>query len=230
MHLLVINPNSSHQMTQDIKDAVMQAPGSDVEVDVVSMPDSPEVLESYRDYTKAAASMIAFIESGKADGYNGVLIACFGDPGLAACKELLDVPCIGIAEAAMSRALLLGGRFSILAASSKAAPMMDRLVDEYGMSARSAGTVSLRAPIKSFLGQPAALTGFVDQALTHGGLTCDVLIFGCAGMTELDAGELERKHGIAIIDPIVCGLSTLISLVVDGARVSRAGLYATQPG
>ncbi len=228
MRLLVVNPNSSGQMTQDIRrQATRVSPGT--EVDVICMPGSPEVLESYRDYALAAANMIGFIEGGNAKGYDGVLIACFGDPGLAACKELLDVPCIGIAEAAMARALLLGGRFSILAASTKAAPMMERLVDEYGLQARNAGTLSLGAPIKSFLGRPQALLGYVEKTLAREGAACDVLILGCAGMTELDAGELGRKHGIAVVDPITCGISTLVSLVTDGARTSRRGPYAKLP-
>ena len=230
MRILVINPNSSQRMTADIAATAKAAAPASVEVDVVRMPESPEVLESFADYTLAAAQMMGFVADSGAAGYDGVLVACFGDPGLYAMKELLDVPCIGIAEASLSRALLLGSRFSIIAASTKARPMMESLVDTYGLQARNAGTLTLNAPIESFLGNPQKLAALISNVLDAAESASDVLIYGCAGMTALTATELERERGLAVIDPVACGVSTLASLINDGAHTSRAGLYAKAAG
>ena len=226
MRILVINPNSSVQMTADIERSACAVAPVSVEVDTVRMPGSPEVLESYRDYAVAAEQMVRFLENGGAATYDGVLISCFGDPGLAACKELIEVPCIGIAEASMARAQLLGTRFSILAASDKASWMMNDLVCDYGLEARSAGSLSLGASIEEFLGDAGALRGLVGKTLAKQSAQADVLIYGCAGMCSLDVHALSRELGIEVIDPVACGVTTLIGLVADGVRVSRRGSYA----
>ncbi len=225
MRILVINPNSSARMTADIERSARAAAPAYVEVDTVCMPRSPEVLESYRDYAIAAEQMVRFLENGGAAAYDGVLISCFGDPGLAACKELVDVPCIGIAEASMARAQLLGARFSILAASDKASWMMNDLVCDYGLEARSAGSLSLGASIGGFLGDTGALRDLIDKALAKQPVQADVFIYGCAGMCSLDVRALSRELGAEVIDPVACGVTTLIGLVADGARVSRRGAY-----
>ena len=225
MRLLALNPNSSERMTADIARTASACALPGIEVNVVRMPGSPEVLESFADYTLAAAEMLAAVRRGAAEGYDGVLVCCFGDPGLWALKEELDVPVIGIAEAALSRALLLGGRFSVVAASAKARPMMEALVDGYGLASRNAGTVTLGAPIASFLGKPDRLAALVREALAREAPSADVLVLGCAGMTELSGSDVSWAGGRAVIDPVACGISTLSALVADGARVSRLGLF-----
>ena len=43
-----------------------------------------------------------------------MIISAFGDPGLHAAKELLDVPVVGVSEAAFLAAYMLGNRYSIV--------------------------------------------------------------------------------------------------------------------
>ena len=45
---------------------------------------------------------------------DAAIIAAFGDPGLAAARELFDFPVVGMAEAAILTAVQLGGRFAIV--------------------------------------------------------------------------------------------------------------------
>ena len=46
-------------------------------------------------------------------GHDAVIVAAFGDPGLAALREALPVPVLGLTESALASACLLGNRFSI---------------------------------------------------------------------------------------------------------------------
>jgi allantoin racemase len=52
--------------------------------------------------------LLAAIQRGEAAGADGYVIACFGDPGLDAAREVAAGPVIGIAEAAMQTASHLG--------------------------------------------------------------------------------------------------------------------------
>ena len=89
MNLLIVNPNTSDAMTEDIRRTVEQAKSPDVSVTVTGPDFGPEALESFYDYTLAAFGLCRLLEQ-KTEQYDGVLIACYGDPGLYAAKEICD--------------------------------------------------------------------------------------------------------------------------------------------
>lgn len=223
--LLIINPNSSKTMTEEIEKSVRDCSPEGFAVDVVRMSDSPETLESYGDYTLAGANMMRYIEENRriAEEYDGVLIACYGDPGLYALKEKLWVPVIGVAEASMSMALLLGYKFSIVAAVPKARAMMIQLTDSYGLSARLASVESLDLDILTFMNDPAALKAAFERcaraAIDKG---ADTVICGCAGMTMLQ--RMAGDFGVEVIDPVKAGVYALAALAEGGFHVSKQGL------
>ncbi len=223
--VLVINPNSSLKMTNDIKNT-LSCIQSDVTVEVIRMPNAPNVLESFTDYTLAGAQMIEYCRRNDMTVYDGILIACFGDPCLFALKEIIPVPVIGIAEAAFSRALLLGYQFSVLAASKKALPMMESLIDSYGLQSRNAGTLTLGMPIEEFLTKESELEKRLLKVIEKAKETqAEVVIYGCAGMTMISKKRIMEKTGIAVLDPILSGISTLLAIIGDGDDISEAGLY-----
>ena len=43
-----------------------------------------------------------------------MIISAFGDPGLHAAKEFLDVPVVGVSEAAFLAAYMLGNRYAVV--------------------------------------------------------------------------------------------------------------------
>src|SRR5258708_25897857 len=53
-----------------------------------------------------------------------VYLACFGDPGLAALKEVAPVPVVGMAEAAVEAACRLSRRFAIVTGGGARAPQL----------------------------------------------------------------------------------------------------------
>ncbi len=221
---LVVNPNTSAAMTEEIRrtaEAAFAAPWS---CQVVSAPGGPESLESWRDYALAAVAVLPLLEPlGPTDG---VVLACFGDPGLPALKEVCDAPVVGIAEAAMAQALLLGGRFGVLAGMDRAVSLMDALVQGYGLGARYAGTEPLSMRVLDLeadrAGTLAAMAAASGRLLRRG---ADVLLLGCAGLTGFRQ-ELAAAVGAPVIDPVEAGCRMLRALVESGLGTSRAGLYA----
>jgi allantoin racemase len=63
---------------------------------------------------------------------SGHVIACFGDPGLLAARELADKPVVGIAEAAMHMATLVATRFSIVTTLPRTLVIARHLLHQYG--------------------------------------------------------------------------------------------------
>lgn len=227
--ILIINPNSSQQMTEDIRHTVAYAQSADVSVEVVRMEGSPLVLESFSDYTLAGAQVIGYLNDLKVKGpfpYDGVLLACMGDPCLYGVKEACPVPLVGIAEAGIAVANLCGGKFSILASSAKAKPMMESMVQQYGMNDRMASVETFALPIEDFMKDRELLCRKVketaDSAANKG---AEVLLLGCAGMTMI-SDVLDDLTDIPAIDPIKAGVEMLLAMLRGGFKISRAGLYA----
>jgi len=223
--LLVINPNTSLEMTEQIRNTIQKISHKEHEV-ICKNPDiGPESLESFFEYSLATVGVLRVIaeEKGK---YDGILLACFGDPGLYAIKEVASVPIVGIAEASLSAALLLGQSFSILVALKKAVPMMENMVLNYGLSKRLASVEPLEI---SVLDLEKGRQQTIEKMLKVGKKAIDkgaeVLILGCAGMTGFST-VLEKELGVAVVDPIAVGYKVLESLVELNLNVSRCGIYA----
>ena len=228
MKILVINPNTSEHMTEDVRKTVERVKSSDVQVDVVHPDFGSESLESFYDYQLAAFGMFRSFGK-KLDEYDGVLVACYGDPGLYGMKEICKCPVIGIAEGSIALANLLGGKFAILAASKKAIPMMTNMVQQYGQNDRCAGVYALNMSVldaeedkeKSI----ATLIEVGRKAMENG---AEVLIPGCAGLTGISE-PVEKELGITVLDPVGSSYSVLETIVKQRLKISRAGLYQEPP-
>ena len=78
-----------------------------------------------------------------AEGADAAIIAAFGDPGLFAARELFDFPVVGMSEAAMLTACMLGGRFAIVTFAAALGPWFTDCVQAHGMKDRCAGVRTL---------------------------------------------------------------------------------------
>jgi allantoin racemase len=221
---LVINPNTSVAMSDGIRETAARVFPAPWACQVVNAPAGPESLESWRDYQLAGAAVLPLV--GRQPAPDGVVLACFGDPGLYALKEITPVPVVGIAEASISTALLVGGKFGILAAMTRAAPLMDAMVRAYGVEARYAGTVPLGMRVLDFEADPdATLDALVQAAGALAARGADVMLLGCAGLTGFTAA-LTQRVPLTIIDPVEAGCRMLKALVESGLNTSHMGLYS----
>ncbi|MFT8310801.1 MAG: aspartate/glutamate racemase family protein [Sporolactobacillus sp.] len=224
---LVVNPNTSASMTASIRAAVT-VPGTQDEVRVIHPDTGPESLESFYDYQIAAFETIKWVQNDQ-QTYDGILVACFGDPGLYALKEISTCPVVGIAEASFSTALLLGKTFSVIAALQKAVPMMSDLIGQYGLEKRCA---SIRALDRNVLDIDRDQDSIYKLFLTVCGHCVDdgaeVLILGCASMIGLKE-KLEACLHVPVIDPVGVGFEMLKMIAASGLSTSRAGLYQAPP-
>ncbi len=224
---LVINPNTSQSMTEDIGRTAARVFSPPWSCAVERAPSGPESLESWRDYALAAIDVLPLAAAG--EGRDGIVLACFGDPGLYALKQMARVPVVGIAEAAMSTALLAGGRFGILAGRDGSRPLMDSMVRTYGLEARYAGCESLSMPVLDFEADRPATLSRLEAACSRLALRgADVVILGCAGLTGY-RDELAGSLRVAAIDPVEAGCRMLKALVEGGLGTSRGGIYADPP-
>lgn len=226
MKIRVINPNTTLSMTDKISRAAraVAAPGTDVSA--VSPQSGASSIEDRVAGAIAALGICDEVKRGETEGVDGYIIACFGDPGVDMAREIARGPVIGMAEAAMRTAAVLGQGFSIVSMLERGRPILRGLVDGYGMTTRcrsirltgysalelETGNAARNAVIES-----ARLAVLEDGA--------DTILLGCGGMADL-VEEVEAAAGVPAIDGVACGVKILEGLIALGMKTSKRGGYA----
>uniref|UniRef100_UPI00280C3469 aspartate/glutamate racemase family protein n=1 Tax=Scandinavium goeteborgense TaxID=1851514 RepID=UPI00280C3469 len=133
VRIQIINPNTTWSMTEKIGACARAVARPGTEVIAVSPAMGPASIESHYDEAMAVPGLLQEIARGEAAGVDGYVIACFGDPGLKAARELARGPVIGIAEAAMHAASVLAPGFSVVTTLARTCGMAWHLAERYGM-------------------------------------------------------------------------------------------------
>ncbi len=221
MHLLLINPNTTPEMTESIAQCARRYARSDTEIMAVNPEKGPVSIEGYFDEAIAAEAALDLMIRNR-DGFDAYIIGCFGDPGLFAAREIMKVPVIGIAEAAMLTACMLGYRFSILDVMQRTWPQLEDLILRYGLKSRCA---SVRAVELSVLETETKSDRVREKLLAAGRQAleedrAEVLLLGCAGMSGLDK-DLEKALNVPVLDGVVCAVKMAEGLVDYQAFTSK---------
>lgn len=222
MKILCINPNSSQEVTEAIDNICKHYALPNTEVETKCIEEAPSSIESYLDASLSTPYLIKRFKKWE-EQYDGFIIACHSDMGVDLLRELTAKPVIGIGEASMLFASILGHKFSILSLKRKAVPKKEDLVKKYGLDNRCA---SIRATglgvIGNYKEKRDKLMREGIKAVKEDG--AEVLILGCAGMTGLDK-EIENKAGVPVIDGVVSALMIIESLIRYGLTTSKIGKY-----
>jgi allantoin racemase len=215
----VINPNTSAQMTEVIGRAARAVAGPGTEVRAVTAPMGPASVESHYDEALSVPGVLASL--GDADGY---VIACFGDPGLDAARELADGPVVGIAEAAMRAAAYLGRGFSVVTTVARARGRTWDLAAHYGVRRSCLGVHACEVPVLEIAAEPVLAT--CRKALESD--EPDAIVLGCAGMAHLTA-SLSAELGVPVVDGVQAATLAVESLLRMGLRTGARGEFAAPP-
>jgi allantoin racemase len=224
----VINPNTSRAMTDGIARTAREAAGPGCAVLAVTSPMGPASIESHYDEALAVPGVLAAVRSGELAGADGHVIACFGDPGLAAAREIADGPVAGIAEAAMHAASFLGRSFSVVTTLSRTTGRAWDLARQYGFGTACAAVHACDIPVLDLDSRPARASVAKACAAARDADGCDVIVLGCAGMTGL-AAELTAELGVPVIDGVAAAVKTVEGLIALGLRTSKRDEYARPP-
>lgn len=227
MKLLVLNPNTSAAMTAQIAAAArsVAAPGTEI---VATQPDfgAPSIEGHYDDaFAAAGVAQQVRLHGGAVDG---VVVACFGDPGLDAAREATAAPVLGIAEAAFHAASFVATGFSVVTTMTRTCVIAEHLLLKYGFERRCRGVHGTDIPVLELehAGEPlvARIEAAARQALATD--RSGAIVLGCAGMAEL-AQTLQQRLGVPVIDGVAVAVKFAEALAALGLRTSKAGDYAT---
>ncbi len=227
MKLRVINPNTTAAMTARIGAAARAAAAPGTLIDAVQPSFGAPSIEGHHDEVWAAAGVAEQVRAGEQAGAHAHVIACFGDPGLHAARELSAGPVIGIAEAAFHAAALLATGFSVVTTLTRTCVIAEHLVLQYGFERRCRGIHGTDIAVLE-LDDPNsnAFARILDCAQTA--LTRDrsgAVVLGCAGMADM-CRSLQQRLGVPVIDGVAAAVKLAEALVSLGLATSKRGDYA----
>lgn len=224
MRIRVINPNTTHAMTAAMGEAAQSiaAPGTRI---IATQPDSgPASIESHFDEAVAAVGVIDEIIEGEREETDAYVIACFGDPGLLAARELTRAPVIGIAEAAFHMATLISTRFSIVTTLGRTGIIAEHLLAQYGFTHHCRRVRAAEIPVLDLEESgDAALGRIIDEsrrARDEDGI--GAIALGCGGMAKL-TGEISDAVGLPVVEGVTAAIKLAEALVGLGLGTSKHG-------
>lgn len=225
MRLLLINPNTTREMTESIAECARRYARSDTEIVAVNPEKGPVSIEGYFDEIIAAEATLELLIQNR-DNFDAYIIGCFGDPGLFAAREIMKAPVIGIAEAAMLTACMLGYRFSVLDVMQRTWPQVEDMLGRYGLKNRC---VSVRAVDLTVLETESKSEQVFDKLVAAGKEAvqkdrAEVLLLGCAGMSGLDKA-MQKTLGVPVLDGVVCAVKMAEGLIDYQAFTSKVNAF-----
>lgn len=224
----VINPNTSRAMTDGIARTARETAGPGTVIRAVTPEMGPASIESHYEHALSVPGVLAAVAAGERDGADGHVIACFGDPGLDAAREIARGPVAGIAEAAMHVAGFLGRSFSVVTTLSRTAGHTRDLARAYGFGEACAGVHACGLPVLGLDAPGARETVLKMCAAVRDSDGCDVIVLGCAGMGGLARG-LTADLGIPVVDGVTAAVKMIESLAALGLRTAKRDEYAPPP-
>lgn len=231
MRILLINPNTSDSFTEKVGRIAAQYALSTTKTIAVNPTSGPRSIESIYDELLSSPGTLE-IAMKHMDEIDGIVIACYSDhPTVYALREITNKPVMGIAEASMQMACLVGYKFSVVTTNREWEPLLMDAVKHYGLAERCSSVRSTGMAVLDLeeLSPEETYNKILEasrQAVEQDG--AEVICLGCAGMAGLDK-QLEADLGIPVIDGVSAAVKLLEGMVSYGLKTSKRLAYSV-PG
>jgi allantoin racemase len=180
------------------------------DVTVIEAGEGPLSIESTVEEEWSTVGVMRTVAAHEAE-IDAFVIGCFGDPGLAAARELTDTPVVGPAAASFYTAVQLADRFSCLTILESTKPFTRRLIHDYGLGDQLASVPVVEAPVLDIDHESNAIVqDMIDAgraAVTEDG--AEALVPGCMSLSFMQVhDEIAAELGVPFLDPVRIGLGT----------------------
>ncbi len=202
---------------------------------------------SFLDALNAQSVLHAAMRS-EQDGFDAVLITCFGDPLLYQIRQAVNIPVVGLGESSVFLAAMMGHRFGIVTISPYVIFEQEHVIARYGLEHRYAGCRPNPEPADeqplALLDARRAIEAFKKAARELIAEGAEIVIPGCGLLSpalrlapgaeaEYPAG-LTEVDGVPVMDVMGAALKmaeTMVAMKRAGSPwISRKGLFARATG
>lgn len=218
-HLLVINPNTTSQVSGHVEALIREEAGSGMDVRTVTANFGFRYISSRAAVAIAAHAVLDTAAQAIAEGQrpDAIIIACFGDPGLEALRELTGLPVIGFAEAGIQAAAAEEGSFLIATRGEVWCEMLAELVRRLDLVSRVSGVFSIGDPD----GDPAIIAASLSEQVRLTGASRVVL--GGAGLIP-SLPRIIDACDVPVLDPHRAAVRKAVQLARLGQSTPPADM------
>ncbi len=230
MRILLINPNTTGAITERMAAYVGEIAGNAATFVPVTGSFGARYIS-----TRAAAAIAAHAAldalAEHAQGFDAVYLACFGDPGLAALKEVSPVPVIGMAEASCTEAARQKRRFAIVTGGTLWKPMLEEFVGALGLSQQLAAIRTVAPTGDQIARDPEAALSLLAEACT----VCanddgaGIVILGGAALAGL-AKRIQPHVTVPLLCSVEVGARAAIAAAAQQRRSERPSVQVSSVG
>ena len=225
MKILLLNHNTSESITQRLMSAALPVLAPDVELVPLTAPRGVPYIATRAEAQIGGAIALEMLADHHA-GVDAAIIAAFGDPGLLGARELFDLPVIGLAEAAMLSACMVGRRFALITFATALGPWYEECVRMHGLWERCAAIRMLDAPFADIASvqeeKEQLLLELAKRAVEED--QADVLILAGAPLSGL-ARKIADHIPVPVIDQVEAAVLQAQSMVRLNLRKATAGTF-----
>lgn len=218
--ILILNPNTTISVTELVTRHARELLGDSVDCIPATARFGANYISNEAAYAIAGhAALDGVAEYGQ--GCDAVLLACFGDPGLFALREVCAMPVIGLAEAAMREAAM-HGRFSIVTGGALWRPMLERLAAALGYAGKVARIRTIALTGAEIASDPQGSIAFLAAECRAAALEdhAQAVILGGAALAGM-AARIAPQLSVPVIDSVHAGARVAAQLATDYARGAR---------
>jgi allantoin racemase len=208
--IAVLNPNTNATTTRAMA-AIAQAAAPGATILGVTAPFGVPLIATAAELAQAADAVEAACRTLHAQAFDGVLVAAFGDPGLAEAQRILSAPVVGMAQAGM-RAAAAHGRFSVVTTTPGLMDSIARLAGNYGFGPKLASIRLAEGDLTVLMADRErlvfALEGACLEAIANDRI--DAIVIG-GGPLAAAARELAGKLPVPVVEPLPCAVAQVLA-------------------
>jgi allantoin racemase len=225
MRLLIANPNTTEAVTDRLMASARKAAAPGTTLVPCTAPRGVPYIATRADAVVGAAVALEMLAEHHRD-VDAAVIAAFGDPGLGGARELFDIPVVGMAEAAMLTACMLGRSFAFVTFSGGLVPWYHECLDWNGLRGRCAGIFALETAFASLADvqseKEEALVALANEAVERH--MADVVILAGAPLSGL-AETIRQRVAVPLVDGIQAAVKQAEALVALNPAKATAGTF-----
>lgn len=222
MKFLVLNPNATARITELIAEQARAVTTPKTTIVARNPAWGSPSIETHVDGHLAAIGMLEVIAHEGA--HDGVLVAAFSDPGINAVREAVDVPVVGIGEAALAEAATFGP-FAVLTVAQGSVGLVHELISRYGHVDACRGVYA--APVSVLdAADPEAVRGALVATAKQLVRETDVVAI-CIGGGPLGvhADAISAATGLPVVNAVHAGLRALHQRAEQQPHGNRSRTY-----
>ncbi|MEL7469704.1 MAG: aspartate/glutamate racemase family protein [Pseudomonadota bacterium] len=226
MRILCLNANTTEYVTRTVGDAMRETLGDSATVLDATPKFGPIVIKTRLDHAVATHAVVD--AAAHHTDVDAIMLAVSFDTGRDALREALSIPVVGMSEASVAMARLVGGRIGYVSMGALVTPLYYETLGHCDLTRDMAGWEALEAPSAYRPGEKseldALLQGAVQRLADQG---ADVIVLLGAVLAG-SARRAKDKCPLPLIDGGQAGALMARAMVDLGVPKPRTGTYSVR--